>query len=124
VLASTVRGRVITRLVEGGIPRDRILREDRGTTTREQMVAIEDVLRERQIDGIVLVASPIHMPRALGACRAVGIRVVPSVSPRPHADLPDGGWSWVPRLDALRFSSESLYEYAAEWWYQQHGWVA
>jgi uncharacterized SAM-binding protein YcdF (DUF218 family) len=72
----------------------------------------------------VLVASPIHMPRALAACEAFGVQAVPSVTAVPHTDLPGGVWSVIPRRDALFYTNESLYEYLAIWWYRQQGWIA
>lgn len=107
-----------------GIPADRIVRETSSLTTRDQAIAVAALLKARGIDRVVLVASPIHMPRALAACEAVGVRAVPSVTARPHPDLPGGLWSVIPRRDALLYTNESLYEYLALWWYRQQGWIA
>jgi len=107
-----------------GIPPDRIVRETSTLTTRDQAIAVAALLKERGIDRVVLVASPIHMPRALAACEAAGVRAVPSVTARPHTDLPGGVWSVIPRRDALFYTNESLYEYFAIWWYRQQGWIA
>jgi len=122
IVVSSFRQLVVERLVQAGIPRDRILREGRSTTTREQMLALRPFLEAHQIGSIVLVASPIHMRRALGACRAVGIRVVPSASGPLHAEMRVR--SLMPELGALRYSSETLYEYLAEWQYRRQGWTA
>jgi len=107
-----------------GIPPDRILRETSSMTTRIQAIAVAAMLPQYGIERVVLVASPIHMPRALAACEAVGVRAVPSVTARPHTDLPAGLWSVIPRRDALFYTNESLYEYLAIWWYRWRGWIA
>jgi uncharacterized SAM-binding protein YcdF (DUF218 family) len=106
-----------------GIPSDRIVREASSLTTRGQAIAVAALLKARRIDRVVLVASPIHMPRALGACEAVGVRAVPSVTALPHTDMPGGMWSVIPRRDALFYTNESLYEYLAIWWYRRQGWL-
>jgi uncharacterized SAM-binding protein YcdF (DUF218 family) len=112
------------RLRRGGIPSGRIAWDTASSTTRDQAVALAALLTARHIDRVVLVASPIHMPRALAACEAVGVRAVPSITAVPHTDLPRGVWSVVPRRDALFYTNESLYEYLAIWWYRRQGWIA
>lgn len=109
---------------QAGIPPDRIVRETSSLTTREQAIAVAALLQARRIERVVLVASPIHMPRALASCEAVGVRAVPSVTAIPHTDLPGGVWSVIPRRDALFYTNESLYEYLAIWWYRRQGWIA
>jgi uncharacterized SAM-binding protein YcdF (DUF218 family) len=111
-------------LRQAGIPPDRIVRETSSVTTRGQAIAVAALLKARRIDRVVLVASPIHMPRAFAACEALGVRAVPSVTARPHPDLPAGMWSVIPRREALFYTNESLYEYLAIWWYRQQGWIA
>lgn len=124
VIVSSTRGWFLRDVRQAGIPPDRIVRETSTTTTRAQAIAVAALLKERGIDRVVLVASPIHMPRALAACEAVGIRAVPSVTAIPHTDLPGGVWSIIPRRDALFYTNESLYEYLAIWWYHRRGWIA
>ena len=111
-------------LRQAGIPAGRIVRDTGSLTTRDQAIAVAALLQARQIDRIVLVASPIHMPRALASSEAAGIRAVPSVTAVPHTDLPRGVWSLIPRRDALFYTNESLYEYLAIWWYRHQGWIA
>jgi uncharacterized SAM-binding protein YcdF (DUF218 family) len=108
-------------LVAGGIPPERIVTESTARTTREQAVTVAQLVRSRHLDPVVLVASAIHMPRALAAFREAGIDAVPSASAtRPIAGLP----RFWPAYDALRLSRESIYEYAALTYYQRKGWLA
>jgi uncharacterized SAM-binding protein YcdF (DUF218 family) len=124
VIVSSTRWWFEHDLEQAGIPRNRIVRDTTSQTTRDQAVALAALLKPRGIHRVVLVASPIHMPRALAACEAVGVDAVPSVTAVPHPDLPRGVWSVVPRRDALFYTNESLYEYLALWWYRHQGWVA
>jgi len=105
------------------VPPDQILWESRSRTTREQALNLARLLEAKHIARVVLVASPIHMPRALGACRAAGIDAVPAASPRPHAGMPRGGRGLVPQIGALTLSTESLYEYLALYLYKHRGWT-
>jgi uncharacterized SAM-binding protein YcdF (DUF218 family) len=104
-------------------PPDQILWESRSRTTREQALNLATLLQAKHIARVVLVASPIHMLRALGACRTAGIDVVPAVSPRPHASMPRGMRGLVPQIGALTLSTESLYEYLALYLYKHRGWA-
>ena len=124
VIVSSTRAWFQRDVRQAGIPPDRIVQETATTTTRTQAIAVAALLKERGLDRVVLVASPIHMPRALAACEALGIRAVPSVTAIPHTDLPGGVWSVIPRRDALFYTNESLYEYLAIWWYRRQGWIA
>jgi uncharacterized SAM-binding protein YcdF (DUF218 family) len=105
------------------VPPDQILWEARGRTTREQAVNLARMLDTKHITRVVLVASPIHMRRALGACRMAGIDAVPGVSARPHAGMPRGMRGLVPQIGALTLSTESLYEYLALYMYKHRGWT-
>jgi uncharacterized SAM-binding protein YcdF (DUF218 family) len=123
VVVSSMRG-MDTRLARAGIPADRILVDSRSETTREQALNLHHLLQTHGIDRIVLVASPIHMPRVLGACQATGVRAVPSVALMPHESVLRARWRLLPQLGALTFSTESLYEMLALWWYGKQGWIA
>ena len=112
-------------VVEEGVPAAVVLWENRSRTTREQALAVARLLQEHGINRIVLVASPLHMPRALAAVRAVGIDAVPSASRRPYPNLPrTGRRSVMPRPSALDLSYDALYEHMALAYYRHQGWMA
>jgi len=110
-------------LVRGGIPRERIVWDPGSRTTREQALALRREIVQKPLATIVLVASPLHMQRALGSCQAVGVTVMPAVSARPHPTLPSGAAGLMPSRTALALSYESLYEYFALAYYGLRGWV-
>ncbi len=107
-------------IVDGGVPRDRIIMEGGGRTTREQLINVKRIVRERRLDRIVLVVSAIHMPRALAGARALGLDAVPSSSATRRIAGKSPFW---PAYDALRLTRESLYESVAWWYYRLRGWA-
>ncbi|MDO3648606.1 YdcF family protein [Nocardia mangyaensis] len=61
-------------LEEHGVPADAVLREDRSTTTRENLLFSKYLLAQRGIDhGVVLVTSNFHVLRTAMLARAVGL---------------------------------------------------
>ena len=108
-------------LIAAGVPSERIIAEVMAQTTRQQAVAVAELVRARELGPVVLVASAIHMPRALGAFQAVGLSVVPSPSAtRQIAGLP----RYWPAYDGLRLSREAIYEHVAIAYYRWKGWMA
>jgi MYXO-CTERM domain-containing protein len=64
-------------LVEFGIPADRIEVEDKSRTTAENAALTLAMLKPKPGERWLLVTSASHMPRAVGAFRAVGFDVIP-----------------------------------------------
>lgn len=112
-------------IIAAGVPQEHILWENQASTTREQALHLAPLLDRYGIEQVVLVASPLHMPRALGACQAAGIRALPSPSALPHASVVTTGFRAIlPSREALRLSWESIYEYLALGYYRARGWLA
>jgi uncharacterized SAM-binding protein YcdF (DUF218 family) len=109
--------------VDLGVPRDRIVQEDRSLTTQEQVGAIRRILADRHVDRFVLVTSPLHMYRSLILFRAAGMDPVPSAS--PLRDDPDTAfWTMAPDRESLGVSDSAIYEYAAMAYYWWRGWLS
>jgi uncharacterized SAM-binding protein YcdF (DUF218 family) len=109
-------------LIAAGVPAAAIVQESASKTTRDQAVMVAPVLRAHGVGRFVLVTSPSHMRRALGAFRAEGLDPVPSASPirsdhraRPPLLLPDS--------DSLSLTDQAVYEYAATVYYWWSGWL-
>jgi uncharacterized SAM-binding protein YcdF (DUF218 family) len=112
-------------LAGADVSADRLLWDDHPINTRAQALHLRAIVDRHGIHEVLLVASPLHMRRALGACLREGIPVKPSPSRPPHAGLPGNGpGSFVPSLEALRFSWEALYEYLGLVYYRGRGWLA
>jgi uncharacterized SAM-binding protein YcdF (DUF218 family) len=123
VIVSANAAPIRNALVAAGLPKNQVIWGYHSRTTREQALEMAALLRSRHVGPVVLVASPIHMARALAACESAGIDAIPSVSARPHAGLPRGFRGLVPRREALTLSRESLYEHLALRWYSWRGWA-
>jgi uncharacterized SAM-binding protein YcdF (DUF218 family) len=112
-----------TLIESDAIPYDRIEWAYHSFTTREQALELAGVLRTKGIHRVVLIASPLHMLRALAACRKAGVDAEPAVTVAPDASLPGGAWSFVPRREAAGVSYDALYEHVALRWYRLKGWA-
>jgi uncharacterized SAM-binding protein YcdF (DUF218 family) len=102
-------------------PPDRILLETLSKTTREQAIAVTQLLKARGIGRVVLVTAPTHMLRASLVFRAQGANVIPSTAPIDSSMLNDR-FSYLPNQDALELSDEAVYDYASIAYYWSRGW--
>src|SRR5207244_11392553 len=85
-------------LVQLGVPAERIVLEASSQTTRDEAVLIAPMLRAMSVTRIVLITSDIHMRRALGAFRAVGIDPVPAIADDPF-QAPSSFTVYIPPPD-------------------------
>lgn len=111
-------------LVRFGVPDDRIILEDRSHTTHEEAVFLPAMLRAHGISQFVLVTSPIHMRRALGAFHAQGLYPIPAISMGLYRGDEDGPW-WrvVPSGRGLEFGDRVAHEYLGWLYYWTRGWL-
>ena len=111
-------------LVARGIARERLVWDSVPLTTREQAMRLVPLLRARDIDDFSLIASSIHMRRALGAVHAVGLDPAPVESAVARPWVSSGRARLLPDRAALRLSYEVMYEYLALALYANRGWLA
>jgi uncharacterized SAM-binding protein YcdF (DUF218 family) len=96
-----------------GVDARRIVRLTEPRDTREEMLAIRDVVTDRPF---ILVTSAVHMPRAVEAARRAGLSPIPA--PTDYLDADRIGWPrFVPATRALAASHSAMYEYAGRLWY-------
>lgn len=108
-------------LVALGVPRDRIVIEDKSGTTRHEAVLIKDLLSARPVDNVVLVTSHVHMRRSVGTFRAVGIPVIPAIDREPAPF--DVVWEMlIPTDKGLEESGLVAHEVAGLVRYRASGW--
>jgi uncharacterized SAM-binding protein YcdF (DUF218 family) len=122
IVSGSISGTTTLRddLVAEGLSPARIIVESASDTTRQQAVNVAALVQSRRLGRVVLVASAIHMPRALAVFRANGVDAVPSASPtRSITGLP----RFRPAREALRLSRESAYEHVALAYYRWRGWI-
>jgi uncharacterized SAM-binding protein YcdF (DUF218 family) len=108
-------------LVSLGVPPARILLESSSIDTRDQAVLTAPLLRSRGVEQVVVVTSDVHMPRSMGAFRAVGINAIPAVAPDPGAFKP-----WLrrfhPTAAGLNLTSALVHELLGVPYYWSRGW--
>lgn len=104
-----------------GVPRDRIIVETVSRTTRDEAVVIAPLLKDRGIEQVILVTSEVHMPRALGAFRAAGVRPIPAVAQEFERELPLAHLV-LPSKDGLAVASMNAHELLGVAYYWLRGW--
>lgn len=101
---------------EFGIPR--VLTETASRDTWENAVNSAAILRERHADTILLVSNAAHLPRAVAAFQAQGLKVIPAPTlffdDRPDPLDPK---SWLPSATAIAEVHYDCYEWLGRWWY-------
>ncbi|MBU3751211.1 MAG: YdcF family protein [Mycobacterium sp.] len=70
-----------TYLVAAGIPEDAIDQRALGSTTRESLVAVREVLRERGASRVLIVTDPFHALRSRTIARQLGLQAWTSSTP-------------------------------------------
>lgn len=92
-----------------GVPEQAMVLEDRSTSTRDNARNSAAIARQRDWRRVVLITSPLHLPRAARLFEREGLQVLPMAPSEPRiATAP----AWRPSLQAARRSGETLKEYA------------
>jgi uncharacterized SAM-binding protein YcdF (DUF218 family) len=106
-----------------GVPRDRIVLDRTSLNTYEQSVRMETLVGRGQ--RMVLVTTPIHMPRAVALFRARGLDVVPSPSALAFRPRNLSPLLWIaPNPNSLSESHLAMYEYMAFAHAWGRGWLS
>lgn len=108
-------------LVRLAIPASRILLEERSASTREEAVLIAPMLAQLRAEHVVLVTSDVHMRRALGVFRAVGVPAVPAIARDPSVPL---HWldRYLPSNIGLATGDSVVHELIGLGYYAARGW--
>ena len=112
---------VAEQLVAWGIDRSRVVVETASRNTRDNAVESARIVRERGWSRLLLITSALHMPRAAGCFRAVGLTFdTLSVDFRSGA-APEGTERFLPRALPLSSSTDVLRELAGRVVYRALG---
>ncbi len=103
--------------VDLGVPKDAILLEEHSTRTRDSAVYTAALLRQSGMGSVILVTSPLHMPRARLAFSAAGVSVRPVLASQRNLLLVS---SASERIALLR---DALHEYLGLAFYRARGWI-
>jgi uncharacterized SAM-binding protein YcdF (DUF218 family) len=109
-------------LEKQGIPADALRIERQSGNTYEDAYYASLILKREHRLRVLLVTSPIHMPRALAALGKQGIdaTAAPTIE-LPTTDAPPH--PWLPQAAALLQSRLYLHEYIGLWFYRVRGWA-
>ena len=110
-------------LREAGIEDARILSDERSRNTRENAIEVRAIVDRAHLSKLVLVTSAVHMERALGCMRAVGLRPDALAVDYLRPNLRFGFDLLVPRADYLRLSELALRELAGRLIYRARGYA-
>ena len=114
---------LVERLVEAGVPPDRLRQEAESGTTREQIDFVAEYAA-RLKGRIALIASRLQMPRVEALVRTRKLDVTLAASPVDVEPPLTGASTWVPTYAGLRVSRDAMYELAALAYYRRQGWIA
>ncbi len=112
-------------LQDWGVPPSAIRQEEVSLDTRGNAVGCERLLKSSGAHEILLVTSAAHMRRALATFRSVGFAV--GAAPTDHESTVADKISisnWIPKVEALEFTSLALREYLAILYYSLRGWTS
>jgi len=106
-------------LVRLGVPPERIIVERQSSNTREEAQIVARMLPSLGVQHVILVTSSIHMRRATGMFRAVGVEVIPAVARQPELLHP--AFRFLPTETGLRTSALVVHELAGLTYYWLKG---
>lgn len=105
-------------LQDFSVPVEAIIQEPNSRTTLENAVLTQKILSDIQADdGVALVTSAFHLPRAFVLFKQLGVKVYPVRADVRVRNQPKPFWAQLPRADALNQSSAALREYLGYWQY-------
>jgi uncharacterized SAM-binding protein YcdF (DUF218 family) len=113
-------------LIRNHVPTERIIVEDRSTTTHEQAVGSAHILKELGASRCIVVTSPQQMSRAIDLFVHEGIDALPLYVTSLPWSLGDRArwWEWLmPSTSARAVSRDVIYEVLAWPYYRMRGWV-
>lgn len=109
-------------LRQQGVPAPALLTEEVSMNTHQNAVYCAAILRRRNLQRILLVTSPLHMPRAVASFRQEGFTVIPAPTPDVTVTA-ESGQPPPQRGSALTRTSRCLREYFGLWLYRLRGWA-
>jgi uncharacterized SAM-binding protein YcdF (DUF218 family) len=110
-------------LQEWGIPQSAIIFEGNSRNTRENAMETSRLLKNRQLNRVLLVTSAFHMPRALATFRGLDIDAIPSPSSISAELAQPTLLNWIPSLDGLGTMQSVVHEKVGIFVYRMRGWI-
>ena len=120
-------------MLQLGVPEEAMILQEDSQNTAEDALFSAEILRELEIDEIILVTSALHMPRALALFEAQGLTVIPAPtdytittlawSEMMELELKDLLLNLMPSSGALNQTTGVLKELLGTLVYRQQGWI-
>lgn len=107
-------------LVQLGVPNDRVIVEKNSSNTRDEAVLIAAMLRSLDVNHVILVTSEMHMRRAAGMFRAVGVEVIPAIA--RQREYTGASINVIPSQTGLSTSALAVHELVGLAYYSLRGW--
>lgn len=124
VLSGNDQARKMTHgLLNEGVSANSLIIEDASANTHQNALYSARLLQHRGLHRILLVTSPIHMPRAAACFARQGLLVIPAPVPETEQGTAQPRRSWWPQRHALNISKHCLREYLGRWVYCLLGWA-
>ncbi|MDD5104091.1 MAG: YdcF family protein [Desulfuromonadaceae bacterium] len=106
-------------LIDLGIPRDKLIIEDRSANTLENAGNSSTVCRQRNFKRPILVTSAYHIKRSIMAFNKFGMHVLPVPANFRNGHRQEYGWSsFLASADALETAQRALREFVALGYYK------
>ena len=116
-----------------GIPKDKIILQEKSLNTYEEAVEDAAVLKKMNVDEVILVTSATHMRRAAGCFEAQGLKVIPAATDYGYTDkswenLMTVNWEKlytyiIPQSSNMSSLETALKEYIGIFVYRLRGWM-
>jgi uncharacterized SAM-binding protein YcdF (DUF218 family) len=110
-------------LTDLGVPAEAVWVEEQSRSTYENARYTAQLLRQHELQQVLLVTSALHLPRALATFRAAGIDALPAPADFEVMPEPPHPLRWLPDAQALADSDRALKEYLGLWVYRWRGWA-
>ena len=104
-----------------GVPRSAIVEEVESRNTYGNAVYVAQILRQRNLERVLLVTSAFHMRRAQAAFAAQGVDVVPAPTDHKRLVAEVQPPAWLPGVGSLSRSTYALHEIVGYYAYRLQG---
>jgi len=108
-------------LVALGVKKSDILLENKSTTTAENAIEIQKILRSHQITKVLLITSATHLPRAEKCFQKQGIHYVSSGAQQRSVGFNFLPYNWLPQPDSIQSVERIWHEWLGLAWYWWKG---
>ncbi len=110
-------------LAKWGVPKEAVMLEGSSRNTRENALFSKNIIDSIDCKKSLLVTSAVHMPRAMGAFRSVGVEPFAVSTDVRVVDVSfPVVMDFLPSAAALSMTSEALREWVGQKVYQVQGW--